>query len=390
MSSVTRTPGTSRASIRSPSDWRAFAQGPAPAPELGQGVLYRGQTHSISGPSDAGKSLFGAAIASHELSLGHRVLWIDFEQGGDRVIRRLLAFGADEAALLERFDFLGYPHGLPSLENIEALGADVDLVVVDANTGLLAALGVGSNADTDIELAYIEVLRPLAAMGAAVLIIDHVRKDKSERDGTAIGSSRKTGAVDVALTLDAIPPGFRPGLGGRAKIGVTRDRDGAVKACTFVVEADMDWRLEPSDASGGEAGWMPTFQMQRISIYLEAQHAPVSKNTIDQDVSGKSATTKRQALDLLIAKDYVTTTPGPRNAILCTSAKPYREPVGGSPSDLVPTSSDFVRDEVATTSSTSSPPYKGDEDEDEVAERAYAAHLVALEATEQAFLEEVS
>lgn len=325
---------------------------PPPAPTI-CGLLYRGQTHDLHGPSDAGKSLLAAAIARNVLDNGGRVLWLDWEQGCDRVLRRMLAFGAAETALIERLHLVDHAHGVPPLEAAGELGADVDLVVVDAFTGLLVSLKLGSISDTDIEGAYIALLRPLAALGSAVLTIDHVKNNPQERNGKAIGSGRKMGAVDVSLDFEAIKPGFKPGHGGRAKIKVSRDRDGGVVPCEFILESDMSWRLEARES--GE-DWKPTGIMQSVSIYLEAQTEPVSKATIERDVRGNDKYV-RQAIDELIRDGHIRTTDGPRNAILCSSVTPYRQPTSVTSVDLGATS---VNRGGVTTSVTSVPPLLGE------------------------------
>jgi hypothetical protein len=362
--------------------------GMAPVPELGRGLLYRGQTHTLYGPSDAGKSLLAAAIVAYELNAGRRVLWIDFEQGGVRVLRRLVEFGADGNALLERFHYLDHPHGAPTIENIEALGADVDIVIVDATTRLLDALGLSSIADTDIESAYVAVFRPLAGCGAAVLLIDHVRNDPQQRNGMPIGSGRKIGAADVALSFEAIPPGFAPGRGGRAKITVKRDRDGAVRPVDLIVEPDMEWRLEPR-ATAKDPNWMPTTIMQTVSEYLEAQGEPVSRNSIEKNVRHNSKYV-REAIDHLVEHDYVTETAGRNRAKLCASTKPYRAPLENGSSSSSSVRPEFVPDEAAGGSFSSSPPYKGDELTDGPGEREYHRWLVQLDETEAARVDAAS
>jgi hypothetical protein len=297
--------------------------GPPPPPEIGRGLIYRAQTHTVYGPSDAGKSLLAAAITTDVLNAGGRVLWLDFEQGADRVLRRLLEFGADKEALIERLHRVHHAHGAPPLDAIDALGEDADLAVVDAFTGLLVALRLSSNSDTDVETAYIAVVRPLAVLGAGVLVIDHVRKDRDQRGGLAIGSGRKVGAADVALNFEAVKR-FRPGYGGRAKITVSRDRDGAVLPVDFVLEPDMTWRLEPRQASlDEEGGFRPTGYMQLVSIYLEAQTVGVSGRNVNENVDGRSEWIRR-ALAVLVAEGYVTIEQASRS-VLHSSARPFRE-----------------------------------------------------------------
>jgi hypothetical protein len=62
-------------------------------------------------------------------------------------------------------------------------------------------------------------------------------------------------------------------------------------------------------------------------------------------------------MDALVLDGFASETHGPRGSRLLVSRQPFR-----TSSDFVATSSD----EIVATSSTSSRPYRGDEDEDEV------------------------
>jgi hypothetical protein len=64
--------------------------------------------------------------------------------------------------------------------------------------------------------------------------------------------------------------------------------------------------------------------MKRCSRYLEACTEPVSRNTVENSVRGKRDAV-RDGLDRLIEEGYVEATPGPRNAQLLRSARPFRE-----------------------------------------------------------------
>lgn len=63
--------------------------------------------------------------------------------------------------------------------------------------------------------------------------------------------------------------------------------------------------------------------MERVSRWLEAQPAPVSRNALESGVGGNRARL-REALVLLVAEGYVATERGARNATLARSIRPYR------------------------------------------------------------------
>jgi hypothetical protein len=288
---------------------------PAPAPDLGHGLFYRRQLHALIGESDAGKSLLMSAIVTELINAGRDVLWIDFEFQRRRNVQRMLEFGATDEALTRHLFRVNHPLGAPPAEAVEAFKG-VELVVADACTGLLAASGLGSNSDVDVDNAYTAALRPFCENGAAVVLIDHVTKDRETQGRYAVGSQRKRGAADVAWGFKVIQT-FKRGQGGRAKLSVYRDRDSTLQPMEFVLATDMTWRIDESEHGDSET-FRPTALMEKVSRYLEAQSAPVSRTTIEQDVSGKAAFL-RKAIDALIADGYVRAEHGARNSVLCVS-----------------------------------------------------------------------
>ena len=93
--------------------------------------------------------------------------------------------------------------------------------------------------------------------------------------------------------------------------------------------------------------------MQRVSEFLQSQHPePVSRNTIEENVKGKSRDWIRKAIDQLIAEEYAMETRG--HATLEWSPTPSRS----SPRPVRPTSPPPRRARTARTS-PSSPAPKG-------------------------------
>lgn len=302
---------------------RRIREDPPPTADIGRGLIYPGQITTCFGEPDAGKSLLAAAIGAEEANNGHATLWIDFEQGADRTLRRLTEFGATDHTLTTSLDRIHYPMGTPPTELFKAFEG-IQLVIIDALTGLLTAMGLSSNSDTDIETAYALALRPFAALGAGVFVIDHVVKRREEQGRWATGSQRKIGAADVALKFDSVQR-FKPGHGGKARITVSRDRDGAVQHSIFTLEPNQNWHLDArTDIPTNDGEFRYTGFMERISRYLESNPNGASGNQIEQDIKGSNEH-KRKALKTLINEDYVETKPGPNNGIIHISKRAFRE-----------------------------------------------------------------
>lgn len=339
---------------------RRLLEEPPPTPSIA-GWLYPGSTCTVFGEPDAGKSMLLAASTYRIVKDGGEVLWVDYEMGEPRVLRRLIAFGLTPKEIAKSVRRVHYPSGIPSSDLLDAY-AGIDAAFFDGFTGLLGATGGSSNSDVDIDNVYSLILRPMSASGTAVLSLDHVTKEKEGRGRWAIGSQRKIGAPDSAYVFDVVNK-FKPGYGGKARLKSSRDRDGLLDVIEYTLAGDMTWRLDDTSLASDSIMRYTGF-MERISIYLEGASDKPSSAAIERDIGGNDAG-RRIALKTLIDEGYVETQKGDRNAILHTSKKAYRESTDKTTSS---TSSHLVLSSSKTssnsTSSTSSTPSIG---EDEVA-----------------------
>lgn len=314
---------------------RRILEDPPPTPSVA-GWLYPGSTTTVFGEPDSGKSMLLAATTYRIVKDGGEVLWVDYEMGEARVLRRLLAFGLTPREIARSVRRIHYPIGPPPDGLIDAY-AGITAALFDGFTGLLSAYDGSSNSDTDIEKVYAECLRPFAGTGTSVLSLDHVTKDKENRGRWAIGSQRKIGAPDLAYLFDVVRK-FKPGIGGQARLRSSRDRDGVLDVLEFHLAGDMEWQLV--DTTNPNGAYRYTGFMERISIYLEGASTPASGNQIEKDIAGAN-NARREALKTLISENYVQAEKGDRNSVNHSSLKPYREAEdkGNSPSSPVLASS---------------------------------------------------
>jgi hypothetical protein len=356
-----------------PIDLVSLGDEPPEPPTLG-GLAYPGRRHVFSGEPEALKSWLTLVLSAEEMRAGRSVVYIDLEMGPRDTLARLRNLQLRDADISAHFIYLN-PHEplKPALGDVETLLIQrrPSLVVIDAFAGALALHGLDGLKSADVERFYRDVVDPLRAHGAAVVILDHLPKAIEGRGKWAIGSERKIGACDVHLGLEMLQP-FGRGRTGRAKIVTHKDRPGYLprpKAGELELVSDEEselitWQIRLAEREQSPEPFRPTCLMKRVSEYLEAQAEPVSRNVVEQNIKGKAAG-KRLAMDILIADGYLEQSPGPFGAHLLRSVRPYRESdeLSSSPRpNLVPTSS---RTNTSTTSSPRPSPYKGDEDEDE-------------------------
>jgi hypothetical protein len=127
---------------------------------------------------------------------------------------------------------------------------------------------------------------------------------------------------------------FHPGQVFRPRVITHKDRPGHLsrpRAAELELTSDPEngrvtWAFrQPREADDDAGGFRPTRLMEKVSRFVEA-HVPEetpSRKAVEEAVTGK-ATFVRQAMDVLLAEDFIAEEPGPRNARLLRSLKPYR------------------------------------------------------------------
>jgi hypothetical protein len=213
---------------------------------LGAGLLYPAKLHMVVGESESGKSWLALLACRDVLRCGGTVLFLDFEDDERSLEERLTLLQVTDEEL-GRFAYIRPDGplftlgrgGQPAIhaenmgdfrQELEDLGR-VELIVLDGINEVLGLHGLSMNQATEVAVLYNTLMRPLAKhYGAAVVGIDHLAKDKDSRArGDAIGSQHKRAACDVMLTVVKVRP-FARGSDGLAKVRVSKDRPGQLRA----------------------------------------------------------------------------------------------------------------------------------------------------------------
>jgi hypothetical protein len=333
-SEPTREPEPERAADHTwrPLDLIALGAEPPSPPEIG-GLFYAGRRHVVSGEFDTGKSWLMAAVASSEVRADHGVIWIDDDDmGPSAILERLRALDLEDERIAGQFAYLRPAEPLSDAARrdvVELIHARaVRLVVFDAFNATLSQHRCDPNSSADVERFLRSVVSPFASEGAAVVLPDHVVKQREARGRYSYGSERKQTGVDVHLGLSVIEPLGR-GRTGKAKISVHKDRAGFLEPALFVLTSDPEtgkcsWRIELDHAVSDEGDFRPTNLMEKVSRYLELAGEPRSRNQVEQDVKGKSEYV-RQAIDVLISESFAVEFKGERGARMVKLVRAFRE-----------------------------------------------------------------
>jgi len=221
--------------------------------EDGQRLFYKGKVNTVFGDSEGGKSWLCLLAAAQELRSGRSVTYIDYEDSARGIKNRLIALGVPEDVVNEPvlFRYMN-PWGpigdLLESERQQEGFAQCTLVVVDAMTEALAAAGLSSVSDVDVAQWFNTFAKPIAALGPAVVVIDHMNlSDK----GRVTGSQHKKSAVDGLSLRVKKGKSFAPGVAGHSDLYVAKDRPGAVRA---VAEEDYAGRFVVPASIAGDDG----------------------------------------------------------------------------------------------------------------------------------------
>lgn len=309
------------------------------APEMlvrddGQALIYPGLTHWLMGEPGKGKSWLALHAVAEVLGDDGVAMYLDWE-GNRRIVgSRLRALGVSADVASERLLYLR-PPAIDRVRSAalagEARRRDVRLVVCDGVAKALARQGLNEDKAPEV-LAWLElVVNPLAEAGAAVLMLDHVTKDRDGRGMWARGSGAKLGEVSGAAWLVVPRQGFSRHQGGRIDLLQAKDREGYVAADGSIVASVA---FMPSDGgnslsvrvrapeSAGE--FRPTGYMERVSRALEGLPDGISSNALCKVVRGRRDVVLA-ALDVLVSEGHAERRTGPRNSQMLRSVRPFRE-----------------------------------------------------------------
>ena len=315
---------------------------PAKQPELlartdGVFLVYLSLLTWFQGLAESMKTWVAANGITEQLHQGHHCLLIDFEMGPIAAVQRLLALGTGTQALREQLHYVS-PTEPPTDDDWRALwaaiGHDLTLVVLDSVNAAMSTFGLDPVNNRDAGIFKNQILNPLLATGAAVVVLDHLPKDPEAAKRGPIGAVTKQNVADVTYTFQ-IREAPAIGRAGYATIKVTKDRYGAIRQheqpgtkviaeAHLIPQPDEHVTIElrpPRDVSG----FRPTAMMEKVSRLVEQTGSSgASKNVIEGTLSGRS-TTIRKAIEVLVDEGYMTREQGARGAFIHRSVNPYLE-----------------------------------------------------------------
>lgn len=313
-------------------------------------LLYPGELHSLAGEPESGKGWIALAETARIIKDGQRVLYIDFEDCAANVTGRLLALGAPTDAIGERLAYVQPADPLTPAALKKLLSSHpFALAILDGMSEAYALLGLDSYSNSDVPVFLSRLPRPIAATGAAVVLIDHVTKSKEGRGRWAIGAQHKLAGIAVAYGVEVIEPPSRT-RAGKIKLTVWKDRHGHVRghaaygtiALARIEPTDngdiVTVTLDPPAATPGD-NFRPTILMERASLAVEDTPGLTTRELRDR-IKGSRATAKDDAIQTLIREHHIEVREEARGARRHYPIAPYRQADDPTVSERVPSVSD--------------------------------------------------
>ncbi|WP_197696356.1 AAA family ATPase [Nocardia terpenica] len=202
--------------------------------EDGASLLYPGAVNSIYGLPEGGKSwLMLAAMAETLKAEDGQCLYVDADHNSALALAsRLSMLGVARQVITDPTRFL---HVEPdSADHLMDIVNDMSdwgptLVCIDSVGEIMPLLGASSIDNDEYTKVHAQAFKPLAKMGAAVALIDHIGKGDTTAKSGPIGGSAKLRAIDGAAIKVAVRRPFTPGKGGAACLSIAKDRHGEIR-----------------------------------------------------------------------------------------------------------------------------------------------------------------
>ncbi|GAA2875692.1 hypothetical protein GCM10010517_36650 [Streptosporangium fragile] len=291
----------------------------------GVGMFYPGRAHAVVAESEAGKTWAMLATHAHEMLAGRGTIYLDFEDDEGGVVGRLLAMGVATDVISKYFAYIRpeEPLNVPGSREdlVDALG-DIKptLVTLDGVTEGMTLHGLDPLSNKDVAQFGQMLVKPITTLGAAVVSLDHVTKDKESRGRYAIGAVHKLNGLNGAMySLENREP-FGVGVTGRSGLYISKDRPGQLRRHSLPSAGDRKWfgdlvvtshheqfvevTIEPPAGHSKDSAFRPTHVMAKIANALKDKPAGLSKSAIEGAVGGKHEVA-RLALETLVNEGYV-------------------------------------------------------------------------------------
>lgn len=285
-----RQPVTWLANMVTPESW-ADRTPPTPPTVLAiegtDGALFaKGRISRLYGLSGSAKSWAAQAAAVEVLSAGGSVAYLDADSIYEDFKEHAILLGlSEEDATSGRLHYSRVEGALATPDYQQLLDSrEWDLVILDglnACLSLNATNGRSGHDAPDVDAFFAGVLHPAANNGAAVVVVDHMRKDGDSDHGSVQKRNNLTG-TDYSIKRKVQ---IAPGVAGYSEIRLThKDRSGWATSIHAKRGKDMDdafvYLIVDSTTEGITKVSAALDLPPRLKVSVEAQSVEADADTL--------------------------------------------------------------------------------------------------------------
>lgn len=289
-------------------------------------LVYAGRVHWFQGEPESLKSWAAQIIAAEQLQANRNVLYIDFEDDDRGIVARLKALSVPNEAIANHLCYIRPDEPLKDRfgtitlawdDFAQAIDRNYTLCIIDGVTEAMTTEGLDPNKNVDAATWMRLLPKRLTTDNCAVIVVDHVVKDRDTQGRYAIGAQHKLAGVTGATYRFTVMRPFARAWGadpveGVVAVTVEKDRPGYVRAraidqhkigtltLTSYPDGGIGWSLDPP-GTAKEVDWAV---VQRIAEHLSVYDGTAKKG-IEDSVEGK-AVTIRTALKWMAENSYLT------------------------------------------------------------------------------------
>lgn len=302
--------------------------------------LVAGELHLLYADAEAGKTWLALRMAWSVMKLGHTVVWVDEELGDKVIAERLLALGAEDDVVSDKFVYLPFP-GWDVQDEADILAWQAlvasykpGLVVVDTVTDALAESNLDENSGRDVTRWVKVFLEPARRRGVAQLVLDHITNAAASNGSPgrrAVGSRAKRAKAKVQYAMRTTAPYNREQVGS-AFVEVTKNTRGAllpVERYLTIGGSPFQLSVAPNPPLNGKATAKASADVKlldEIVDLLKRAGEPVSTNGVNGRVVARKSDVTNALKTLAGGPWPVRVENGPNRALLYV----YDEAAGGS------------------------------------------------------------
>jgi hypothetical protein len=307
-------------------------------------LFYRGQLNSVIGESESCKSWIAQWACVEQIQLCEHTFYIDYEKDYAEVRNRLYLMGATPEEVAEYFHYERVEDPF-TVSKLARFRAQCDLFVpavcvIDGVNNALMLEGLKPNDPDAIGKLYAGAARTAQKVNAAVVLIDHLKKDRDATEPGAGGSQHKRSGITGASYKMRLTKKMSPAQSGRGFLKVDKDALGQARAACPDAESFGDVVLHVNDGSvrveisppslapvtmSAEGVPRRTGYMDKVSRLVEGRGLAGTSIESARDELKCSRDYVRDALKCLVAEGFVTVEGEASNKQKYFHVRPFRD-----------------------------------------------------------------